>query len=230
LKSADLQFNREIVYVDLTWPIERLWSDSYNHACRKNISRAQRETVRVVTAESDKDVEEFYRIYLHTMQRNQASGRYFFSLDYFLDFFRLLPQHARFALALFQDKIVAGTLYLHDDANIYSYLGGADHAFQHVRPTNAIVHEIIQWGKGLGKRRLILGSGYQPNDGISRFKAGFSPLRTEFYVYKRIHRDDIYSSLSEQWRAHFGPSAKPGGYFPAYRELPPTEDNTVSPQ
>lgn len=227
LEAGNVKFNREVVYVDLNWSQERLWGESYTYACRKNIKRAQQEGVRVVTAESEKDIEEFYRIYVQTMHHNQASDRYYFSLDYFLDFFRLLPQHARFVLASYQDKIVAGTLYLHDDIGIYSFLGGADRAFQQVRPTNSIVHEVIQWGQRIGKRRLILGAGYEPSDGIFRFKASFSPLRARFFIYERIHLYDIYSRLCQQWQTHYGQTIRTHGYFPAYRDMPHTENNSA---
>ena len=160
------------------------------------------------------------------MDRNQAADKYYFSLDYFMDFSRLMPQNARFALALYQDKVVAGTLYLHDDDNIYSYLGGADQGFQHLRPTNALIYETILWGQGMGKQRLILGGGYKPNDGISRFKGSFSPLRANFHVYKRIHMSKTYLELCNQWSAHNGQSIKQEAFFPAYRAIPFSTANT----
>jgi serine/alanine adding enzyme len=217
LEPAAIQLNREIVYVDLTWSTECLWNDSFTYACRKNISRAQREGVRVITAQRSSDVDDFYRIYIQTMDRNQASRKYYFPLHYFMDFFQLMPQHARFALALFQDKIVAGTLFLHDDDSIYSYLGGADHAFQRVRPTNAIIYETIRWGQSLGKRRLILGAGYKPDDGIFRFKSSFSPLAAKFHVYKRIHLPREYEILCKAWSEYYRRDLDLDGYFPAYR-------------
>src|SRR5260370_1005336 len=37
-----LHYSREIVYVDLTWPEQKLWRNSFTHPCRKNIMRSQR--------------------------------------------------------------------------------------------------------------------------------------------------------------------------------------------
>jgi len=215
-----LQFSRDIIYVDLTWPEERLWHDSFTYACRKNIKRSQRENVRVFEAQTMGDIREFYRLYIQTMNERNALKHYYFSLDYFAAFFEQLRDHARFVLAEYRDQLVGGTLYLHDEDDIYSYLGGADYAFQHVRPTNAIIYDTILWGKQRGKKRLVLGGGYAPDDGIFRFKASFSPERAQFFIYKRVHLPAAYAELCRSWSSLFGQDSQSSAYFPPYRSVP----------
>ena len=219
LETEGVEVNREIVYVDLTLSEEQLWQNSLTYACRKNIKRSQRENIRVIEATSPGDIREFHRIYIQTMERNQALTQYYFSLEYFLAFFERMPQHARFVLAIYHDQVVAGTLYLHDDIDVYSYLGGADHAFQNARPTNAVVYDTILWARRNGKKRLILGGSYEPDDGIFRYKASFSPLRARFHTYKKIHLPQIYNSLCRAWSEHYGLSSV-DTYFPTYRATP----------
>jgi serine/alanine adding enzyme len=220
LSTEDVRFDREIVYVDLTMSDAHTW-ESLTQACRKNINRARRESVRVFPATSAGDIREFHRIYVHTMERNRALARYYFPLEYFMDLFEQMPLNARFVLAACQDNVVAGTLYLHDGADVYSYLGGADDAFQQLRPTNAVVYETIQWAKQQGKQRLILGGGYTTDDGIFRFKASFSPLRARFHVYRRVHLPEPYAALCSACADHYGAPVAVDGYFPAYRAVPP---------
>ncbi len=141
--------------------------------------------MRVFQATTADHIREFSRIYTHTMARNDASGRYYFSPEYFEAFFETMPDNTCFMLAEHRGRVIAGTLYLHDDTDVYSYLGGADQEFQQIRPTNAVVHETIQWAQGAGKQRLILGGGYHSDDGIFRYKSSFSPLRARFHVYRR---------------------------------------------
>src|SRR6266849_4182014 len=131
-----LQYSREIVYVDLTRPEDELWQNSFTHACRKNIARSQRENVRVFEARTIDDIREFHRLYIQTMEARNALKEYYFPLDYFAAIFDELKASARFVLAEYRDRLVAGTLYLHDRDDVYSYLGGALYGFQHVRPTN----------------------------------------------------------------------------------------------
>jgi serine/alanine adding enzyme len=212
--------DREIVWVDVTLGPDRLWRESYSKACRKNVNRAEREGVTVRPARDAADLAEFHRIYIQTMERNEALDSYFFDLAHFETIFEELPAGARFALAEHDGRVVAATLYLHDAEDVYSYLGGADHDYQQLRPTNAVVHDTIAWAKAEGKRRLILGGGYRPDDGIFRFKASFSPLRATLELARRVHLPDDYDALVAAWRAHYGAADDGAGFFPTYRATP----------
>jgi serine/alanine adding enzyme len=209
--------DREIVWVDVTLDSDRLCRESYSKACRKNIKRAKREGVTVRPARNEADIAAFHRIYIQTMERNEALDSYFFDLAHFEAIFEDLPGGARFALAEHDGRVVAATLYLHDADDVYSYLGGADHDYQHLRPTNAVVHDTIAWAREERKRRLILGGGYRPDDGIFRFKASFSPLRAQLDLPRRVHLPDDYEALVAAWRAHHGGDGDGGGFFPLYR-------------
>ena len=228
LLGDSLQFSREIVYVDLSWPEQQLWRTSFTHACRKNIKRAQRENVRVFEAQTPGDIREFHRLYTQTMRERNALKQYYFSLDYFSAIFDQLRVNARFVLAEYRNQLVAGILYLHDRDDVYSYLGGADYNFQHVRPTNAVIYDTILWSKRLGKKRFVLGGGYSPNDGILRFKGSFSPARARFFVYKRVHIPEKYAALCRSWSRIYGGDWEKSAYFPPYRVLPDSESPGVS--
>jgi hypothetical protein len=218
-----LQFSREIVYVDLTWPEQRLWRTSFTPACRKNINRSQRDNVRIFEARTPSDIREFYRLYIQTMRARNALQHYYFPLEYFLAIFEQLRANARFVLAEYSNQLVAGTLYLHDRDDVYSYLGGADWRFQQVRPTNAIIYDTILWGKRQGRKRLVLGGGYSPDDGIFRFKASFSPERARFFVYRRVHLPEQYAALCQSWSSIYGRESEASAYFPPYRFVPPSD-------
>jgi hypothetical protein len=210
-------YNREIIWVDTSLDPEILWSTHFSHACRKNINAAQRNGVRIFYGVSDEHIREFYRIYKGTMERNNASAAYYFGFEFFKTFRDELSSHCTFAMAEYRDRVVAATLYLHDDNDVFSFLGGADAEFQQVRPTNMVVWETIRWAHNAGKKRLILGGGYRPDDGIFRFKATFSRLHQPFHIYKRIHLEQEYKVLEQRYHEHNGTSCEPIEYFPSYR-------------
>lgn len=224
LDPSGIQPDREIVHVNLELSEQELWDRSLTYACRKNIRRAQAEKVRVRTATTADEIIEFQRVYIETMTRNHAHAKYFFPVTYFMQFFEQMPQHARFVLAASEERIIAGTLYLHDEANVYSYLGGADAKYQNLRPTNAIVYDTMLWAKQHGKKRLVLGGGYHPDDGIFRFKSSFSPLRTRFHVYKQIHEPAMYAALCDDRDTYYALRVEADSYFPAYRSIPVLKD------
>jgi serine/alanine adding enzyme len=212
--------DREIVYVDLGWSRTDMWQKAFTRACRKNIRRAGAENVQVFSAAKPDHIRQFYQIYVHTMDRNRAAARYYFPLEFFMAFFDRMSEHARFALAEYKGTIVAGTLFLHDEQTVYSYLGGAYHEYQDKRPTNALIYDTICWAQALGKKRMILGGGYRHNDGIFRFKASFSPLRAGFNVYRHIHIPEQFDLLRQAWAEHYGSDAEQSEYFPEYRSMP----------
>jgi lipid II:glycine glycyltransferase (peptidoglycan interpeptide bridge formation enzyme) len=213
-------YDRDIIWLDLTLSPDDLWRNQFQHCCRKNIARATREGVRVFTGSSDAHIHEFVRIYSDTMQYRQALPRYFFSHAFFCALRDELHENARFVFAEYRNQIIAATLYLYDDTHVFSFLGGADTAFQMVRPTNAVIWNTIQWARETGKKRLILGGGYKPDDGIFRFKATFSRLRKAFHVYRRVLLEQDYALLERQCREYYRLSKLADGYFPSYRQTP----------
>jgi len=220
-------YDRDIVWVDTSLSPEEVWHGHLKPQCRQKIKQAERQGVRTFAASSDDHIREFYRIYCHTMARNDAAASYYFSYEFFQAFREELPENSRFVLAEYRDQIVAGTLCLHDDTDAFYFLTGADAAFQHVRPTNALVWELIRWAHSAGKKRLILGGAHRPGDGILQFKAAFSRLRQPFYVYKHVHLHQDYAILERRFREFSGLRTESLGYFPIYRQRPPTVE--VSP-
>jgi serine/alanine adding enzyme len=217
LSYNDIYADRMIVYVDLIRSVDDLWSNSFNHACRKNINRSAHSSLSLFAAESEQDIVQFHEIYTSTMRRNNASSSYYFPVEYFKAIFNRMPDHSRFALAALNGKVIAGTLYLHDSDNIFSYLGGADYAHQVCRPTNAIVYDTILWGMGHAKKRLVLGGGYTHDDGIFRFKSSFSPLQIQFRVYRHIHLPDIFNKIKALSETSLKHPLTDISFFPPYR-------------
>jgi hypothetical protein len=221
LSSEDIRVNRDIVFVDLTRSPEDVWENSFSHACRKNIRKSEREGVRVFRGCTSSDTAEFARIYRMTMERNNALSSYYLPDSHFEWFREAMPQNAIFLLAEYKGAPVAATLYLHDSSYMFSYLGGADETYQHVRPTNAVVYGAVQLGKALGLRALVLGGGYRPDDGIFRFKSTFSPSTVSFSTYEHVHMPDQYEQLCRL--AGVSADERLSGCFPPYRQTRPGE-------
>lgn len=217
LDPACVERDRDIVYVDLSAGEEATWARSLTSDARRMTRKAQQAGVHVRHAESPDDVREFHRLYTRTMERRRALEKYFFPPEYFLAFFETMPESSFFALAEHRGRLVAGGLYLHGGPDVYWHLSAADMDFAHVRPVNGYVWETIRWALARGKKRMLLGGGYERDDGVFRFKASFSPLRAPFCIYRRIHDADAYTELARAWSAHHGGCPPRTGYFPVYR-------------
>ena len=220
LHATNVYFDREIVWVDVSLSPEVLWRDHFARCCRYSISRAQREGVSTFCGTTDEDIGEFYRLYIQTMQRSHAQVSYYFPYEYFKAIRDELAGHARFVLAEYKGQIVAAALYLHDQANMFYYLAGSDESFHNVRAANAVIYDTICWAHAAGKKRMILGGGYKPNDGVFDFKSTFSRNRKSFHTYRRVHLEDNYAALSQGWRTYYDAREDDLGYFPVYRCIP----------
>ena len=209
--------NREIVYIDLTLGEEAIWKQSLSSDTRRQTRQSLDAGVRARRAKSTEDVLAFHRLHHQTMERRTAKEQYYLPEDYFLAIFETMPKNAFFMLSEYQDRIVAGGLYFEDATDVYWHLSAFDIDYSKVRPVNAFHFETIKQTSLAGKKRILCGGAHQPGDGVFRFKAGFSPLRVPFEIYKRIHAPGVYAALTEA-RSLEHPGLLPeSGFFPAYR-------------
>lgn len=200
---------------------ETLWRD-YAHKVRKNVTRARRAGLRVEVDETGRRLDEFKAIYNATMQRRGAARRYHFSEHFFRGICEHLEGQFSFFHTIAGDRVVSSELVLVSSDYLYSFLGGtASDAFE-LRPNDLLKHEIIRWGRAMGRRAFVLGGGYEPDDGIFRYKLSFAPggavpfrtarLTIDAARYARLvearARHEAAESL--QWQPH-------AGMYPAYR-------------
>jgi hypothetical protein len=220
LLGDGVRFNREIIWIDTTLDPEFLRRNHLEYRRRKALNKAEREGLKIVEAESPEQMREYVRIYRGTMARNDAKDNYFFTQEYFDAFRELLPSNSRFTLTIYQDRAIGALLVLFDDDTVYAYLGGSDAEYHLLNAATFQIWDAICWAHRSGKKRVILGGGYTPGDGIYNFKVSFSPLLQRFNTYNRVHLPDEYARLEQACRSHYMLGDKPMSYFPAYRYTP----------
>lgn len=217
LDPAGVEVNRELVYIDLTLGEDILWKQSLSSDTRRMLRQAGEAGVRVFPAETLKDVLAFHRLHQQTMERRAARERYCLPPEYFVSLFETMGRNSLFMLSEYQGRIVAGGLYFLDAAHVYWHLSAVDLEFARVRPADAYHYAAIKLMARAGKQRMLCGGAFRTGDGVFRFKAGFSPLRVPFKVFKRVHDPVAYAGLAEDWaQRHPGLLPDPA-FFPSYR-------------
>lgn len=227
LDQSAIIYSREVVSVDLTLGKESLWKDSLSSDARRQTRQADKAGVLVRKAESIDDVRDFHRLHDATMERRQALERYRIPLEYFVAVFESMPETAFFVLAEYQGRVVAGGLYFHGGSDIYWHLSAVDLDYSRSRPVNKYIWQTLCWATGVGKHRMLLGGGYSSDDGVFRFKAGFSPLRDQFFTYRCIHNYEVYSALTDSWAEYYQKTPDKYEFFPTYRSIPDPETATA---
>lgn len=149
---------------------------------RYNIKVAQKKGVEVKVGSRD-DLPEFHKIMLETGVRDKFVTR---SLEYFQQMYDSLSDYCRLYIAVFNDKIIAGSLaVLYGDKVWYVY-GASSNAYRNVMPNYLLQWEMIKWALenkcNLYDFRGVSGDLNPDNPlyGLYRFKKGYGGEFTEF--------------------------------------------------
>jgi hypothetical protein len=213
--------NSRNVVRSLKGGLEELFGN-FEHKVRKNIKRAVASGLEIERDPSGERIEDFLRIYYATMQRNQAGNAFFFPKDFFETLQRMKGNFQYFHV-LHDGKVVSTELVLYGTENCYSFLGGTESEYYHLRPNEFLKFEIMRWALEQGLKRFVLGGGYGADDGIFRYKKSFAPGGiVDFYIGKKILDGTRYDRLLEmrEIEGHSKISSETcqlSGFFPRYR-------------
>lgn len=154
----------------------------------------------------------FVRLYPPAMARLGASAAY----D--------LPPDALRALALAPDALVLGAALGSELHAVTVFPASHGQAESFLTAGSAEGRELSAWlyaqflerCRAMGVRRVNLGGGVRPGDGVYQFKARFGGTPRPLGVLRLIHDPATYAALCAA--AGVDPGPKPGGgWFPAYR-------------
>lgn len=203
-----------------------LW-DNFNRSVRKNVNTARKNELRYEMYFKDiphSKIEEFYAIYIGTMNRHEASETFYHSLEYFAKFIAENKENCSLA-TIYKDNLAISTeLLLLSEDTMYSFLGGTDAAYFGLRPNDFLKIETLNWGRNNGFDYYILGGGLADGDGLYQYKKKFFPNDDDvnFYTGRKIVDIDVYRSLVEiaypekiNFEDHIANIGE--GFFPLYR-------------
>jgi hypothetical protein len=200
---------------------EELWRD-FEYKVRKNVNKARASGVTVKIDENGDRLDDFLAIYAGTMNRRNAGESYYFPREYFEHIRTDLKGQFAYFHAFVGSVVVSSELVLVSAGRVYSFLGGTDAAWFHVRPNDLLKVEIMNWARSAGKKEFVLGGGYARGDGIYRYKLSFAPNGSvPFCIGSRVLSAVAYEQLIQSRRtfaAMQGSEWQPNPeYFPAYR-------------
>ena len=205
----------------LTEGREGIWMD-FKHPVRTCVRCAEQSGVTVEFDETGKGIDNFIRLYYRTMQRRQATQRYYFSEEFFRKIAKNLPGQFFLSSAIYKGEVIACKLVLSSQDHIYPFLGGADETFFNLNPTQLLDTHIFYWGVEHKKKTCVLGGGYDGYDGVFQYKKKFAPSGVVPYlVGKHIFDRAAYQTMCEKRKIHelaHGQSWDDAEmFFPAYR-------------
>jgi hypothetical protein len=207
------------VSVDLTKPEVTLWSETRSRY-RSNINRLRRRGVVVAQEIGNDAIETFAALYLDTMERYDAAGYYHFGTDHFLRLSELLGDDLHLWTARLDDELLGSSLFTTSRASgiVQYHLAATSAEHLRLQPSKVILDEVRRWAKKEGYDTLHLGGGLGANDdGLFRFKQGFSPITLPFRTQRIVLDAEEY----DRCVGRPGASADESGVFPIYRAVYP---------
>ena len=212
-------------------PAEELWQ-GVESKVRRNARRALREGVSIIVDDRGDHVDDFLRIYLGTMDRRDSADWYRFDHAFFASLHQALPGRFAYVMAQLDGEIVSADLLLLGADTGYYFLGGTEASSFSARPNDLVKVEAMNWLRGTGRIRYVLGGGIQAQDGLERYKRGFAPRgAVAFSTGERVLCPQRYASLVEGARQRFLSSGavweETDDFFPAYRRQPPAPVPTL---
>ncbi|WP_281542965.1 GNAT family N-acetyltransferase [Maribacter aestuarii] len=152
-----------------------LWNN-FNRSVRKNYNNAQKYDLEFQLWHDEiqsTQIEEFYSIYIGTMDRHDAKDNFYHTLEYFSNF--ILKNKGRCSLAIvYLGEIAVSTeLVLLSNDTMYSFLGGTNSEYFHVRPNDFLKINMLNWARKKGLKYYIIGGGLSDGDSLYKYKKSF---------------------------------------------------------
>jgi hypothetical protein len=213
--SGLTETNTRNIVRDLELPLDEMLMD-FEHKVRKNLKKANRAELEVEIDNTGERLDDFLDIYYGTMDRTGANDNFFFGEEFFKTLHEMKGNFV-YIHTLHKQKVISSELVLYGTENCYSFLGGTNEDYFHLRPNDFLKYEIIKWAKTKGLKRFILGGGYGSDDGIFKYKKSFAPNGVcNFYIGKKIFNNQKYQQLVKM-RKSGGLFIKTNTFFPQYR-------------
>jgi hypothetical protein len=194
------------------WPLEGDLLAGMHGKHRNVVRKAQKAGVAVDATAAPNDLSTFVAMYEQTMERQDATGYYFFPTEYWERLTALGGNLVRFD-ALAAGEVVASALCLRGDRWLHYHLGATADAARELGASNLLLYTAALWGQTQGLEGFHLGGGAgATEDSLYAFKQRFSPEgRREFWVGTLVHDQEAYRRLSGRAEIDYE------GFFPAYR-------------
>jgi hypothetical protein len=207
------------VWIDLKKPKDEILR-STRPTHRNLIARARREGFVAYEDTSHNHLETFGRIYRETMTRLGAASMYVFDDAYFHEMAEALGDHFHLWVVEKDSEVAAAGLFPTCNGIVQYHLSGTGKKFEKSSPTRLMISEVRDWSIAEGYRAFHLGGGLgSQEDGLYRFKAGFSNDKATFRTMRLVAMREIYETLVTKWEGLSGDKAEGiDGFFPAFRK------------
>lgn len=197
---------KKYVYLDLEIDSEQLLS-GYKSRLRSYVRKAEKKySKNVFFSTEDKDLDEFFNLYIAHMKEIEVDNYYLFNDNYFNKLKEIIKDNGFLIFARLDNKIVAGLIFLYHKQVAYYHHGARDMQFKDASLINKLLFH-----KALSKlidekiKYCLLGGGVEnhENDSLYRFKKSFGGKVSDFFIGKKVFMPAKYKEVIDLWEEKF---------------------------
>lgn len=176
---------------------EEVLFSAFNDSTKRNIRKAVKSNVKVFKSQTKESVDQFFKLNSLTRKRHGLPPQPY---SFFLNLYKTLikPGSGFIFLAEYQNKIIAGAVYLHFGKKALYKYGASDLNYQNVRANNLVMWEAVKYYNSNKYTEFSFGKTEPDNEGLRRFKNGWSPQEIGSYSYRYNLTEDKFLNFSTQ--------------------------------
>lgn len=170
---------------------QSLLEGSIRKSTLRNARRAERAGVRVARSHSLSSMREFHRLNGMTRKHHGLPPQPWYFFEALFENVVRVRKGAIF-LAMFDDKPVAGAVFLHFRKQaVYKY-GASDGRFHHLRANNLVMWEALRHYCESGYRTIDFGRTEADHQGLLQYKRGWGAQASWLYYYRYDTRGHMF--------------------------------------
>lgn len=213
---GDVETKGQVVNIDLSQTPE-VQRSNYSKNTKRFLKKCH-EAFDVRIGKTQKDLDEFIRLYYENMNRVNADSYYFFKKDYFKNFMESNDFEAIILIAELKTskEIVSAALMVQTGDIIQYHLSGTAQEYLHLSPIRLLMDKMGSIGHKDGAIHFNLGGGLGgQNDSLLRFKASLSKDFKDFKLWKYVVDPVMYKNLTNKNQSNI--KDMQSDFFPLYR-------------
>jgi hypothetical protein len=173
---------------------EEIW-EGYKKNIRRDVRKAQRSGITIHRGDSVEGVNEFYKLYLASMERNRAMAKY--PLRWFETLYEVVTKKGLGAILIAElnEVAIAGVVLIYSASSAHYFHNGSQYEFLKFCPNELLVHSSIE--NAVEKKISFFDfMGSDPNDlSLLRFKEKWGGQSKDVYTYVK----DVNPLKSKIW-------------------------------
>jgi len=160
---------------------DAVWN-GYNKRIRGAVRKAQKNGVMVRITTDEKDMMQFYKMYLAMMDKFGSTPKPYSLLRYLQ-----ISPIAKLVIAELDDDLIGGLLFLHFNSYVRLWVETSDPKFLNYRTNNAMINHIVEWSCEQGYRFVDFGASPTGNDGLVAFKEEWGAKKEWFSIFTKVY-------------------------------------------